>query len=146
MEISKDILIQYADLQQECKEVRMKIEQLEEQIRKIESEGTVIDKVTGGAGGLQSFRIEGFPYPQYSRKKTLLHTRQAILAELEMELLETLNQVEEFIASIKDSHMRRIITLRIIDGLTWNEVARKMGGNNNENNVKKAYQRFIDAN
>lgn len=146
MEISKDILIQYADLQQECKEVRMKIEQLEEQIRKIESEGTVIDKVTGGVGGLQSFRIEGFPYPQYSRKKTLLHTRQAILAELEMELLETLNQVEEFIASIKDSHMRRIITLRIIDGLTWNEVARKMGGNNNENNVKKAYQRFIDAN
>ena len=88
MSISKEILVQYADLQQECKEIRIKIEQLEEQIRKIESEGTVIDKVTGGTGGLQSFRIEGFPYPQYSRKKTLLHTRQAILSELEMELLE----------------------------------------------------------
>ena len=141
--VSKEILIQYSDLQQECKEVREKIEKLEKQIAKIEEDGAVIDKVRGGDGGLQSFKIDGFPYPEYSRKKTLLYARKATLSELEMELLETLNEVEEFIASISDSHIRRIVNLRVIDGLSWNEVARKIGGNT-EDSVKKAFYRFME--
>lgn len=141
--VSKEILVQYADLQQECKEVREKIEKLEKQIDKIESEGNVIDKVTGGLGGLQSFKIEGFPYPGYSRKKTLLYARKATLSELEMELLETLNEVEEFIASVKDSHIRRIISLRVVDGLSWNKVADRIGGGNTEGSVKMAFQRYM---
>lgn len=143
MAISKEILIQYSDLQQECKEVREKIEKLERQIAKIEADGAVVDKVRGGLGGLQSFKIEGFPYPEYSRKKTLLYARKATLSELEMELLETLNEVEEFIASISDSHIRRIVNLRVIDGLSWNEVARRIGGNT-EDSVKKAFYRFME--
>lgn len=141
--VSKEILIQYSDLQQECKEVREKIEKLEIQIAKIEADGAVVDKVRGGLGGLQSFKIEGFPYPEYSRKKTLLYARKATLSELEMELLETLNEVEEFIVSISDSHIRRIVNLRVIDGLPWNEVARKIGGNT-EYSVKKAFYRFME--
>ena len=141
--VSKEVLIQYSDLQQECKEVREKIEKLERQISKIEADGAVVDKVRGGDGGLQSFKIEGFPYPEYSRKKTLLYARKATLSELEMELLETLNEVEEFIASISDSHIRRIVNLRVIDGLSWNEVARKIGGNT-EDSVKKAFYRFME--
>ena len=141
--VSKEILIQYSDLQQECKEVREKIEKLERQIAKIEADGAVVDKVRGGLGGLQSFKIEGFPYPEYSRKKTLLYARKATLSELEMELLETLNDVEIFIASIKDSHIRRIVNLRVVDGLSWNEVARRIGGNT-EDSVRKAFERFVE--
>ena len=141
--VSKEILIQYSDLQQECKEVREKIEKLERQIEKIESDGAVVDKVRGGEGGLQSFKIEGFPYPEYSRKKTLLYARKATLSELEMELLETLNDVEIFIASIKDSHIRRIVNLRVVDGLSWGEVARRIGGNT-EDSVRMAFNRFIE--
>ena len=115
--VSKEVLVQYIDLQEEQKEVTERISKLEKQIDKIESDGAVVDKVRGGLGGIQSFKIEGFPYPEYSRKKTLLYARKATLVELEMELLETLNQVEEFIASISDSHIRRIISLRIVDNL-----------------------------
>lgn len=142
--VSKEILIQYSDLQQECKEVREKIEKLEKQIEKIESDGAVVDKVRGGEGGLQSFKIEGFPYPEYSRKKTLLYARKATLSELEMELLETLNDVEIFIASIKDSHIRRIVNLRVVDNLSWNKVADRIGGGNTEGSVKMAFQRFME--
>ena len=142
--VSKEILIQYSDLQQECKEVREKIEKLEKQIEKIESDGVVVDKVRGGDGGLQSFKIEGFPYPEYSRKKTLLYARKATLSELEMELLETLNEVEEFIASISDSHIRRIVNLRVVDNLSWNKVADRIGGGNTEGSVKMAFQRFME--
>ena len=142
--VSKEILIQYSDLQQECKEVRGKIEKLERQIAKIEEDGAVIDKVRGGEGGMQPFKIEGFPYPEYSRKKTLLYARKATLSELEMELLETLNDVETFITSIKDSHIRRIINLRVVDNLSWNKVADRIGGGNTEGSVKMAFQRFME--
>lgn len=142
--ISKEILIQYSDLQEEVKEVRERIDKTEKQIAKIEDEGNVIDSVCGGNGGIQHFKIEGFPYPEYSRKKTLLYARKATLASLEMELMETLNQVEEFIASVEDSRMRRIITLRFIDNLSWNKVADRIGGNNTEDSVKKAFYRFME--
>ena len=142
--ISKEILIQYSDLQEEVKEVRERINKTEDQIAKIEKDGNVIDSVCGGNGGIQHFKIEGFPYPEYSRKKTLLYARKATLASLEMELMETLNQVEEFIAGLDDSRMRRIITLRFIDNLSWNKVADRIGGNNTEDSVKKAFYRFME--
>ena len=142
--ISKEILIQYSDLQEEVKEVRERIDKTEKQIAKIEDDGNVIDSVCGGNGGIQHFKIEGFPYPEYSRKKTLLYARKATLASLEMELMETLNKVEEFIASVDDSRMRRIITLRFIDNLSWNKVADRIGGNNTEDSVKKVFYRFME--
>ena len=142
--ISKEILIQYSDLQEEVKEVRERINKTEDQIAKIEKDGNVVDSVCGGNGGIQHFKIEGFPYPEYSRKKTLLYARKATLASLEMELMETLNQVEEFIASVEDSRMRRIITLRFIDNLSWNKVADRIGGNNTEDSVRKAFTRFME--
>ena len=142
--VSKEILIQYSDLQEEVKEVRERIDKTEKQIAKIEDDGNVIDSVCGGNGGIQHFKIEGFPYPEYSRKKTLLYARKATLASLEMELMEILNQVEEFIASVEDSRMRRIITLRFIDNLSWNKVADRIGGNNTEDSVKKAFYRFME--
>ena len=142
--VSKEILVQYGDLQEEVKEVRKRISQTEKQIMKIEEEGNVIDTVSGGNGGIQHFKIEGFPYPEYSRKKSLLYARKATLANLELELLETLNQVEEFIASVDDSRMRRIITLRFIDNLSWNKVANHIGGGNTEDCVKKSFYRFME--
>lgn len=60
-----------------------------------------------------------------------------------MELLETRNKVEEFIAGIDDSRMRRIISLRFTDGLSWNEVADCIGGGNTAGSVKMAFQRFM---
>lgn len=142
--VSKEILIQYSDLQEEVKEVRERIEKTEKQIAKIEEEENVTDTVSGGSGGIQHFKIEGFPYPEYNRKKTLLYARKATLASLELELLEALNQVEEFIASVDDSRIRRIITLRFIDNLSWNKVADRIGGNNTEDSVRKAFTRFME--
>lgn len=142
--VRKEILIQYSDLQEEIKEVRKRIDQTERQIERIEQEKTVCDKVRGGEGGLQSFKIEGFPYPEYSRKKTLLYSGKATLTSLEMELLETLNKVEEFIASVSDSRMRRIINLRFIEGLSWNKVADRIGGGNTEDSIRMAFNRFME--
>ena len=142
--VSKEILKQYSDLQKEAQEIKERIRKTEEQIWKIEEEGNVIDTVSGGNGGIQHFKIEGFPHPEYSRKKTLLYARKATLATLEMEILESLKQLEEFVSGIDDSRMRRIVTLRFVDNLSWNEVADRIGGGNTEGSVKMAFQRFME--
>ena len=144
MAVSKEVLVQYTDLQKERKEVREKIEKLEKQINTIENDGNVADKVRGGDGGMQSFKIDGFPYPEYSRKKTLLYARKATLASLEMELLETLNQVEEFIKSVDDSRMRRIINFRFIDKLSWIQVANRLDSNSTADGVRMEFNRFME--
>lgn len=142
--VSKKVLIQYSDLQEEVKEIRERIKKTERQIAKIEEEGNVIDTVSGGSGGIQHFKIEGFPYPEYNRKKTLLYARKATLASLEMELMETLNLVEEFITSVNDSRMRRIITLRFNDNLSWLKVAERIGGNATSDSVRMEFNRFME--
>ncbi|WOO34723.1 hypothetical protein R2R35_13025 [Anaerocolumna sp. AGMB13020] len=82
--LTKDILIQYAELREEVKDTRRKIESLENQIKKME-EGAVIDCVKGGAGGIQNYKVTGFPYPKYSRAKSLFYARKAILETLKFD-------------------------------------------------------------
>ena len=141
--LTKEVLSQYSDLQEEVKEVRLKIERLEKDISKIEAGEMVIDSVSGGDGGKQHFKIEGIPFPEYSRKKTLLYARKATLQLLEDDLLEKTNEVEEFIASVDDSRIRRIINLRFLENQSWNKVADQIGGNNTEDSVRKAFDRFM---
>ena len=142
--VTKKVLSQYSDLQEEVKEVRLKIERLEKDISKIEAGEMVIDSVSGGNGGKQNFKIEGIPFPEYSRKKTLLYARKATLQLLEDDLLEKTNEVEQFIASVDDSRIRRIINLRFLENKSWNEVADCIGGGNTEDSVRKSFTRFFE--
>lgn len=155
--VSKSILIQYADLQEEIKEVRKKIAGLEDKISKIQKRideieaGEVVkDKVRGGEGGWQSFNIEGIPVVEYEKKKTdlltqklMLNQRKSTLEILEFDLLQKTNEVEEFIASVEDSRMRRIINLRCIENLSWCEIARHIGGGNTEDSIRMTFNRFM---
>ena len=59
-------------------------------------------------------------------------------------MLELTNGVEEYINSIEDSHIRRIVRYRVIDNMTFRKIAIWMGGNNTEDGIKKAYYRFIN--
>lgn len=143
--INRKLLLQYADLQKEIKELQKKIEQNEKKISQIEKSGAVCDKVRGGEGGYQFFKIEGFPFPEYSRQKTLLMARKSNLARLESEILESLNEIEEYISGIDDSRMRRIMNLRLIENLSWNQIANQIGGGNTEDSIRKAFNRYINC-
>ena len=143
--MTKDILLQYIDLREEVKDLHRRVNTLEIQISKIEQEQCVKDTVKGGSGGIQHFVIEGFPYPEYSRKKTLLRIRQANLEASEMALLETLNDAEEFIQLLDNSRMRRIIRYRVIDDMSWVKVAINMGGKNTTpDSVRMEFNRFME--
>jgi hypothetical protein len=141
--LTKEILIQYAELREEVKDLRRKIDALEIQINRMEEEGAVIDCVKGGEGGIQNFKVRGFPYPKYSQAKTLYYTRRATLVTLEFNYLESINQAEEFISTVDDARMRRLLNLRFIEDLTWIQVAHRMGKKHTEDSCKKAVERFF---
>lgn len=73
---------------------------------------------------------------------TIADTEAVIRAKTELAVVEY-NRLNRYIASIPDSFMRQIISLRFVDGLTWYQVSRKVGGNNTEDGVKKACYRFL---
>ena len=77
-------------------------------------------------------------------KQLILNGRKSTLDALEIDLLQRTNEVEEFIASVPDSRIRRIINLRYIENKSWNEVAIAMGGGNNEDSVRKSFDRFME--
>lgn len=157
MAISKDILVQYPDLVKEVQETKDKITKLEHQIANIEKQlvainegGHVKDKVKGGLGGIQNFNIEGFPEREYNYKRKqlqvkriILNGRKLALDEQETKLLQMVSDIEQFLNGIEDSFIRRIINLRVIEQLSWNKVADKMGGYNTEDSVRMTFERFL---
>jgi len=137
--MDRSILIQYADMKEEIKDLRKRITKLEDQLRRIEEEGTVSDVVKGGMGGTQHYTIKGFPDREYHRKKALLMERKARLERKEVELLELTGQVEEYINSIESSELRLMFRYYYLDGLTWARVAVRMN-----NHFPKRKIRYTD--
>lgn len=50
-----------------------------------------------------------------------------------------------YIARIDDALTRRIFELRYIDGCSWVQVARRIGGGNTAESVRKRHNRYIRA-
>lgn len=151
--MEKSVLIQYCDMQAEIKELRRLIKMTEERLEKIEREGAVSDVVSGGMGGMQHFKITGFPTPEHARVKQLLISRRECLKMKEEELLELTNQAEEYIESIEKSELRIMFRLYYIEGLTWAQVAMRMNSlfpkrkiAYNEKNCQKKNIRFFEEN
>lgn len=55
-----------------------------------------------------------------------------------------LSQIRESVDNINDEFIKAIVTYRFIEGMSWRQVAFKMGGGNTEACVKMAYKRYID--
>ena len=141
--ISKQILIQYYDVKREISELQERKEKLEKQFKQFLDGSTVTDMVTGGEGGIQHFKIEGFPIIAYEKVRQALQDNIQKVENKYTELLEIQNGIEEYIDSIEDSRMRRIIGMRFIDKMTWNQIANAIGGGNTEDGIRMSFTRFM---
>ena len=90
--------------------------------------------------------MEGFPHPDYERKRALLRRYKAKLKLFEEDLLEKQIEVEEYIQSIEDSRIRRIMRYRYLDNLTWQQVANRMGKGYTKDYCRIAHDRFLEKN
>lgn len=134
-------------MQEEHKDLLRRIQRLDDQIAKMEESGyTVADSVACGKKGKKAIRtvkVEGFPHPDYERKRALLRRYKAKLKLFEEDLLEKQIEVEEYIQSIEDSRIRRIMRYRYLDNLTWQQVAHRMGKHHTAEGCRSAHDRFL---
>ena len=143
---TRNILAQYVDMQEEAKDLSRRIARARSKLEELENGGTVIDSVRGSRpdGTIGSIRIEGFPNAEYNKNKEALKRYIKRLSKTESDLLERLSDVEGYIAGIPDSQLRRIIRLRVIDKLTWQQVAQQIGGDNTADGVRMMFNRFFE--
>lgn len=140
----KRALEQYNSLKQEKADNERIINNIEKRIAELEEKGyKEKDSVSGGNGGIQHFSIEGFPYPRYHREKSLLILRKKRWSETEEKLDKQISEIEEYINSIDDSQMRRMIKYKYIEELSWQQVAERMGGGNTADGCRMAVDRYL---
>lgn len=151
--MDKNILIEYADMKEEIKDLRRRIEQNKKELSRLNGQ-VVMDSVSCGKKGkkpLGTVKITGRPVTAISRKESLLNKRIRRLEELEEELLELTIQVDEYIETIEKSELRIIFRLYYIDDLTWYQVALRMNQNfpkrkvkYTEDNCRMRHNRFLE--
>lgn len=72
----------------------------------------------------------------------IVDLEDVIRAKIEQRIYERA-RLERYISDIPDSLTRQIFTLRFIEGLTWEDVAAKAGGNNTAKNCSNICYRYI---
>ena len=117
--------------------------EIEEDKRKLAELETAAE---GGAA-----KITGMPHVSGNGRS--LENYAVLIAE-QRELIDTkirqtiilYNRINRYIATVPDSLMRQILTLRYVNGLSWVQVAMSIGGGNTADSVRKAHDRFLRRN
>lgn len=143
--MEKDIIEQYTDMVKEIKEIKKRIAELERRLKKIQEESTKII-VKGGTGGEQLYKIDSIKKAEVEETEYLVNKNIRILNQREKEAEELIVEIEEFINTISDSRIRRMITFKYIKGLTWNQTAMAMGGRHTADSCRMDIKRFLKKN
>ncbi len=139
--MDKTVLEQYIDA---CALIR----ETEEDIRKLQKrKGIVQDSVKGSNPEFpyqaQSFHIEGTA--EQISDQSILETEEKLLEMQKEDARKIKIEVEAWMLTIP-IRMQRIIKWKIFDGLTWQQVANKLGNKATENSAKKEFERFLKNN
>lgn len=141
------MLMQYTELIKEREDIRRRLRRTETRLEKIEKGGALVaDSVTCGKRGkkpLGTKVIRGIPFPELKELQRRLGIQKAQLEKAEKAVTENMQAVEDFIQSVADSRMRRLLRYRYLDGLGWTEVAIRMGGKHTAESCRKSAERFF---
>ena len=138
--MDKRILIDYIDA---CKIV----EETKEEIRKLKKNRKRIltDTVKGSSHDfpytLQTYRTEGLAY-SVVKDPDELDRLEVVLKERLQNAERIKRQVEAWLNTIP-MRMQRIIRYKIFEGLTWAEVAIRMGRKATPDGIRKEYEKFM---
>ncbi len=126
--LTKETLEEYLDIQAEIKDLDHRIKQREKEL--------VTDTVMGSD--------PDYPYINHPISICGVQANDDLQAK-RRKLIEKLKAqeagIEELIESLPRSRERRIVRYRVIDGMSWNEVAAKMGHRYSEDGVRKIFDR-----
>lgn len=145
--MDREILGQYMDMKAEIADLEELIQKTKRAITNLEGKSIqVSDSVKGTRkdGTYGSIRITGYPYQDAERYKQLMKRREERLGGYRDRLLEMTNRVDDYINSLEDSRMRRILRYKYFDGLSWVQVAYRMGRKCTADSCRKQVERFLE--
>lgn len=116
-------------LQNDIKRLTDRIEEL--------STPSVVSSLTGTPSG----SMVGDPTGRMAVQISALRLK---LEAARLDAVVELQRITEYIEEIADPVMRQIMHYRHVDGLTWAAVARRVGGRNSAESVRKAHDRFLN--
>ena len=82
------------------------------------------------------------PGPAYERARTGLEDARSRMESRRLACMEELGRLYAFIDGIPDSRLRRIFSFRYLDGLTWLQIAFKLG-DYDEQVPRRAHDRYV---
>ena len=128
--MTKQELSQLYYLNLEIEEEKRKLDELETAATNITTKITGMPHVTGVSRKSEAMAI------------LIAEQRELVALKVRQSIIEY-NRLNRYIADIGDPLMRLILSYRYINGLTWNQVAANIGGNNTADSVRKALDRFL---
>lgn len=138
--MDKSILYQYIDACELVKDTEREIEQIRRRRREIVTDKVKMSDYDFPFGQI-SYTIRGIPYDAQDQKA--LERQEQILEERKAAAEVIKLQVEEWL-SIVPPRMQRIIKYKIFEGMTWGEVAVRMGRKATADGVRVEFQRFME--
>lgn len=102
------------------------------------------------SSGIGSPRLDGMPKGAFGRGSKAeryairLADLDAAISEKDIAIAREEIALYRFIASVPDSKARLIMALRFVDCLTWDRVARSVGGDPTEWKAKKYCYRYLE--
>lgn len=139
--VDKNILQEYIDACELVKET-------EKEIRKLnQKKKTIIQTNVKGSMhefpyAEQHFKIQGTTFTV--KDDSSLRYEEMLLVQRKSKAEQVKLQVEEWMLTIP-SRMQRIVKYRYLEGMSWGQVAARMGRKATENSVKKEFERFIKS-
>lgn len=148
--MDKQILNQYISLKAEIADLEVLVIELRHKIKKLEGKETLqvadVVKGTRSDGIYGHMRVEGYPYNECENLRKILKKREEKTDKLQMELLKNVNEVDDFINSLSNSKLRRMLRYKYFDGLSWTQVAHRIGGDCTADGCRMAVDRFLQEN
>ena len=138
--MDKSILYQYIDACELVKDTEREIEQIRRHRWEIVTDKVKMSDYDFPFGQI-SYTIRGIPYDAQDQKA--LERQEQILEERKAAAEVIKLQVEEWL-SIVPPRMQRIIKYKIFEGMTWGEVAVRMGRKATADGVRVEFQRFME--
>lgn len=121
------------------------VKETEEALQKLCRQEYVFDKVKGSNPEFpyqpRSFTVSGVVETVIERSSSREREKEALRQRREK--AEQMKIKAERVMAGAPIRMQRIIRYRIFEGLTWEEVAERMGGKATGESVRKEYQRFL---
>ena len=122
-------------------DMRAEIKLLKKRLENAKDPGLVADYAKDYTKGFERIiSIVGFPLPDKAKGEKILGIIKKRLDELENKIVEA----EEFINAIPESRVRTLLTLKYIEGLSWDDAAKNVYKKMTGSAARKQVMRYFE--